>query len=258
VVTGHGSHLVVTDGDGGRDEATAQRVPTPVNAPATADDATATVMAGESVDLDLPARDPEGEPIAFEIVRRPDHGTVALRAQTGDPLAEDVTYAADPQAGTDSFSYRVKDSAGISREATVTVTVTARTDVPPPAVISADAPPIAQPTRVAHAGAKPVAPRAVENATTADTFTLPSTKACVSRRRFSIRVKPGDYTSVVVWVNGKRVKALTGKRITASVDLRGLPRGTFKVKIAATLKSGKVVKDTRSYRTCTSKKGAKR
>ena len=45
-------------------------------------------------------------------------------------------------------------------------------------------------------------------------------------------------------------------RITATVDLRGLPKGRFKVKIAATLTTGKVVTSTRRYRTCT-KKGAR-
>ena len=59
-----------------------------------------------------------------------------------------------------------------------------------------------------------------------------------------------------MWVNGKQVKALKGTRITATVDLRGLPKGRFKVKIAATLTTGKVVTSTRQYRTCT-KKGAR-
>ncbi len=79
-------------------------------------------------------------------------------------------------------------------------------------------------------------------------LTLPSTKACASRRKFTIHVKRGTYRSVVVHVNGKRVKV---KRNAAGVDLRGLPKGRFKVTIAVTLKSGKVVKTSRHFRTCT-------
>ena len=59
--------------------------------------------------------------------------------------------------------------------------------------------------------------------------------ACVSRRKFRIRVKRGDYRQVDVHVNGKRVKVVRGMRNTATVDLRGLPKGRFKVKIAVTL-----------------------
>jgi len=264
IVNGEGSTLVVTDGDGGRDEATAQRVATPVNQPPTAEDATATVAAGEAVDIALPAKDPEGQPLTYTLVTKPEHGVASVRAQEGNPQAADVTYAADPQAGTDHFTYKVSDGAGESRVATVTVTVTDRPDAgAPPVIVAPDAPPILEVPRIAHVGSKPVDPKTVQAATApsaAETFTLPSTKACVSRRHFRIRVKKGSYKTVVVWVNGRRVKSLKGKRITAAVDLRGLPKGTFKVKIAATLATGKVVTDTRTYRTCTAnkKKGAKR
>ena len=53
-------------------------------------------------------------------------------------------------------------------------------------------------------------------------------------------------------VNGKRMKARP--RNAATVDLRGLPKGRFKVQIAVTLSSGKVLRSTRAYRTCSSKK----
>jgi hypothetical protein len=39
--------------------------------------------------------------------------------------------------------------------------------------------------------------------------------------------------SVSVAVNDKRVKTMKGKRITARVDLRGLPKGTFAVVVSA-------------------------
>ena len=51
-------------------------------------------------------------------------------------------------------------------------------------------------------------------------------------------------------VNKKRVKTLKGKRITAGVDLRGLPKGKFTVTVSARTTDGRTVKETRKYRTC--------
>jgi hypothetical protein len=137
----------------------------------------------------------------------------------------------------------------------VTVAVQPRTEppvvVPDPAPIEPDQPLATRPSRE---GTKPIAERMLEAAatpTTAEVVTLPSTRSCVSRRRFSIRIAKRDYRSVDVRVNGKRVKVARNR---STVDLRGLPRGRFKVQIAVTLKDGKVVRSTRRYRTCTAKK----
>src|SRR4029079_7091721 len=85
-------------------------------------------------------------------------------------------------------------------------------------------------------------------------LTLPSSKRCVSRRKFRIRVKrlkgQGAYKRVEVTVNGKRSKVVRGVRDTAVVDLRGLPKGRFKVRITVTLADGRKVSSTRKYRTC--------
>jgi len=48
------------------------------------------------------------------------------------------------------------------------------------------------------------------------------------------------------------VRVVVGRRLTAPVDLRNLPRGRYTVKIAATTASGRVVQGTRRYRTCVS------
>ena len=65
--------------------------------------------------------------------------------------------------------------------------------------------------------------------------------------------------SAVVQVNGKRVKTVKGVRITAPIDLAGLPKGRFTVKITATTADGRTVTGTRKYRTCTVKrKGSKK
>ncbi|HET8951091.1 MAG TPA: hypothetical protein VFN44_11290, partial [Solirubrobacteraceae bacterium] len=83
---------------------------------------------------------------------------------------------------------------------------------------------------------------------------MPSAKRCVSRRKFRIRVRKikgqALYERVEVSVNGKRAKVVRGVRDTATVDLRGLPKGRFKVRITVTLADGRKVSSTRRYRTC--------
>jgi ABC-2 type transport system ATP-binding protein len=75
---------------------------------------------------------------------------------------------------------------------------------------------------------------------------LAPTRTCLSKRRFSIRVR-GSHPRVTV--AGKRVKVKRGKAI---IDLRGKPKSTVKVKVAAKRK-GKTVRETRTYHTCVSR-----
>jgi ABC-2 type transport system ATP-binding protein len=72
---------------------------------------------------------------------------------------------------------------------------------------------------------------------------LPTTRTCLSRRRFSIRV-PGSHPKVTV--AGKRVKVRRGRAI---VDLRGKPKGSVTVRVTARRK-GRTVRETRVYKTC--------
>jgi Ca2+-binding RTX toxin-like protein len=128
-------------------------------------------------------------------------------------------------------------------EPTVTAAPTAS---PAPAPIAT---PIPKP--VATATPTPPLPKA------ATLVTIPSTKRCVSRRRLRLRVKKalvGSVRSVEVFVNGKRKTRVTGRRVGLPVDLRGLPRGTFRVRLKITLADGRVVSDTRKYRTCRPKR----
>jgi hypothetical protein len=81
----------------------------------------------------------------------------------------------------------------------------------------------------------------------------PSAKACVSRRSFTIHIRKIDgldYRQVVVYVAGHRVKVLKGHGISAVVDLRGLPRGTYVVKITVLTTGGTKLTGTRVYHTC--------
>lgn len=76
---------------------------------------------------------------------------------------------------------------------------------------------------------------------------------CASRRYFRIRLRAPVGTAVrkaVVTVDGKRVKVRRGRRLTAPIDLRGLPEGTVKVRIVVVTVTGLRLIGTRTYRTC--------
>jgi hypothetical protein len=86
-----------------------------------------------------------------------------------------------------------------------------------------------------------------------DTIQLPSTRPCRSLRNFTIRLrrpKRGRIKSARVYVNGKRVKVLRGKRLRARVDLRGLPKGRYTVRVVVITTRGKRIVEKRRYRTC--------
>ena len=82
---------------------------------------------------------------------------------------------------------------------------------------------------------------------------------CQSRRAFRIRAKHlrnGERAvSAKVYVNGKQVKVVRGKRLRAMVVLKGLPKGQFKVTIKVRTNRGRTVTDVRRYKTCTRKGG---
>ena len=90
-----------------------------------------------------------------------------------------------------------------------------------------------------------------------------ASRACVSRRamRLTLRRPRGmRVRSLVVSVNGHRVRTLRGNRSRVGVSLRGLPKGTFRVSVAVHgVRKGHAttVRDARTYRTCTPKKRAR-
>ena len=109
--------------------------------------------------------------------------------------------------------------------------------------------------------------------TGASALPLPSAKRCTSRRAFPIRVRRYSgirYDFARVAVNGRAVpvyvytvrrvrvtkigaRYLNAKRFRAFVDLRGLVRGTYKVRVTAVTTDGRILSNTRKYRTCTRK-----
>ncbi len=98
------------------------------------------------------------------------------------------------------------------------------------------------------AGALPPVPKVI---------TFPPAKTCASRRAFQIHLRqPGSLriASATVFVNNKSVRVVKGKRVTAPVNLRGLPKGTFVVRIEITTTDGRSLKGSRTYHTCTKKR----
>ena len=87
---------------------------------------------------------------------------------------------------------------------------------------------------------------------------LPAGGRCASRRHFRIRLRAprGDrLSSARVYVNGKRVRVLAGRRLRAAVDLRRLPEGTVRVTIVARTRKGRTVRRRRTYHTCVPRRG---
>jgi hypothetical protein len=102
---------------------------------------------------------------------------------------------------------------------------------------------------------------------------LPSNRVCTSRRAFPIRVRRYagiTYSFATVAVNGRRVPVLVyterrvrrtrigatylnNKRFRAYVDLRGVAKGTYKVRVTVVTTDADVRTATRTYRTCTGK-----
>jgi hypothetical protein len=86
--------------------------------------------------------------------------------------------------------------------------------------------------------------------------TAPSNKLCLSHRNFTIHVlqlRDLTYRQVSVYVNGRRVNVVRGSRIGAPVDLHGLPKGRYTVRITVTTNTGRRITGTRAYRTCAPK-----
>lgn len=82
----------------------------------------------------------------------------------------------------------------------------------------------------------------------------PVKPVCVSRRHFTIHIarRPGSgYRKISAVVNGHRVKLTRdGGEIAVPVDLVGLPKGSYTVRITLVTKSGRRITRKYVYRTC--------
>jgi hypothetical protein len=87
---------------------------------------------------------------------------------------------------------------------------------------------------------------------------LPSPRKCLSKRRFKIHIRryPGiSYVEAIVFVNRKKVGTVKsrGGQFSAPINLRGLPAGTYPVKITVITSTGSIISGTRRYHTCLKK-----
>jgi hypothetical protein len=152
-------------------------------------------------------------------------------------------------------------STDYSRAALLAGAAPAATPTPTPTPTpSATAEPTASPTPVPTAAptATPTpTPTPTPALKPADVIILPSTRKCVSRRHFRIhlRIPKGvAVKSADVILNRKRVKVVKGKGLSSVIDLRGLPKGTFSIRIVVHLASGKNLASKRTYHTCVPKR----
>jgi hypothetical protein len=101
---------------------------------------------------------------------------------------------------------------------------------------------------------------------TKESLSLPGAKKCLSARLFQIHLldpKNDPFKKVSVTIKGYKKKIATvrkGKYIVATINLKGLPKGVFTVKIKATTVLGHSLSASRTYHTCKkkSKKSSKK
>jgi subtilisin family serine protease len=102
----------------------------PSNNPPTADPVSITVDAGATAAWSPDVDDPDGDPLTCAIGSPPAKGTASL----GSCASGAGEYTADAGAsGSDAFTYTVNDGRGGSATATVSVTINAVSEPPPPA-----------------------------------------------------------------------------------------------------------------------------
>lgn len=117
----------ISDGNGGSDTATVDVTVSPVNDPPVAATDAATVAEEGTVTLSVLANDtdPEGSALTLVSVAPAAHGTVTLLAGNQVGYQPAANYS-----GPDTFTYTVRDSAGLTATGTVNVTVTPVNDPP--------------------------------------------------------------------------------------------------------------------------------
>ncbi len=155
-----------------------------------------------------------------------------------------------PEGSGDNLYQGSAVSLGFEWRAAALPAATTPTPTPAPVTPAPITPAPVTPAPVTPATGPTATPAA---APTADELGLPPARACASRRKFSITLKAPRGLSVVsatIAINGKVKARVKGGRTKAPVDLRGLPKGRVKVKVAVKASDGKTYTGTRTYRTC--------
>lgn len=172
----------------------------------------------------------------------------ALQDNGGRSLTHAIT-SASPAFDAAGGACPATDQRGLPRPQVAGCDIGAFEYQPPP-----PAPAPAAPAPLAPAPAKPL-PALFGAKGVVSGF--PSTKRCLSRRAFTIRIRRLAGVTIAkatVSVNGRQVAVRSGKRLTAPVNLTKLPKGRYTVKIVVRLADGRTVTGTRRYRTCTPKR----
>lgn len=93
----------------------------------------------------------------------------------------------------------------------------------------------------------------------AQLFPLPSAGRCLSKRKFTVRIRRPRgvvFKSLDITVNRKtkvKLSGLKARKVKARINLRGVPKGKVTVKIVAVTTTGRRAVSKRTYRTCTKK-----
>lgn len=86
----------------------------------------------------------------------------------------------------------------------------------------------------------------------------PSNKKCLSLRLFKIHLLEPQYDplkTVSITIGGRKIASVhKGDYVVAAIDLKGLPKGAFTIKIKAVTVLGNHLADSRTYHTCAKKK----
>ena len=132
------------------------------------------------------------------------------------------------------------------------------TPTPTPVVTAMPSPtPVASPIPTPRPRVRPAATPPLFGSSNA-VVKLPTTRRCASRRHFKIHIRERAGFTIAratVSLNGKRVRTFKRtsfrcRKHAAMVDLRGLPKGKFTVRIVVTATDGRVLRGSRTYRTC--------
>jgi hypothetical protein len=123
------------------------------------------------------------------------------------------------------------------------------------------APPVSQGTPAPSPGSPSPAPVGTARLpSAAQVIKLPSSRRCVNRRGFRIRIRNVagvQLVSAKIFLNGKRVKTVT-RNLAAPISLRRLPKRRFVAKVVVTTVDGRKLSRSRRYRSCSVKRGSRR
>ncbi len=209
---------------------------------------TGTPAVGQTLTCDKGTWTPAGVALTVQWLR---DGT-PIAGQTGDQYlvtaADQGTQLACRVTATNATGSASATSDAVRVPAAVNPTPTATpTPTPAPSAPATTPAPTPRPTAEQRLAALP--PDQV-----AGVLGLPSARRCISRRTLRLRIKrPQGITirkaAVSLGRKALRVRKIRG-RFTVLVDLRGLPKGRFTVRITVTTATGARITGARRYKTC--------